>query len=147
MTTVTHNAFVNPPRVPLEIIENMIDLFGDDDIDAIKACSQTCRALLPCCRKHIFLWIDLDPGLHNNYTPQNHEDYDGDDTLTQPPSPTRRTTLFLDLLDQTPEIAFYVQNFDLYICLEDSDCPKTIRVLNMLSSLTAFSLHHDNSDQ
>ncbi|KIJ96391.1 hypothetical protein K443DRAFT_284713, partial [Laccaria amethystina LaAM-08-1] len=95
----------------------------------------------------IFFWIDLDPGLHNNYAPQNHEDYDGDDTQTQPPSPTRRTTLFFDLLDQTPEIAFYVQDFDLYIYLEDFDCPKTIRVLNMLSNLTAFSLHHDNSDQ
>ena len=153
MTTVTHNASVhslvaNPPRVPLEIIENMIDLLADDDIDAIKACSQTCRALLPRCRKHIFFFIDLDPGLHNSHTPQNHEDYDGDHTRTQqPPSPTRRTTLFFDLLDQTPEIAFYVQDFDLYIYVEDSNCPKTIRALNMLSNLTGFSLRHDNSDQ
>lgn len=152
MTTVTHNASVpslvaNSLRVPLEIIENMIDLLADDDIDDIKACSQTCRALLPRCRKHIFSWIDLDPEVYNSYTPQNHEDHDGDNTQTQqPPSPARRTTLFFDLLDQTPEIAFYVQDLDLYIYLEDSHCPKTIRVLNMLSNLTAFSLRHDNSD-
>ena len=54
-------------------------------------------------------------------------------------------TQFLDLLDQTPDIAFYVQDLDLYIYLEDSDCPRTIRALNMLSNLTAFSLRHDLS--
>lgn len=53
--------------------------------------------------------------------------------------------LFLDLLDQTPDITFYVQDLDLYIYLEDSDRPRTIRALNMLSNLTAFSLRHDFS--
>ena len=125
----------------------MIDLLADYDIDAVQACSQTCRALLPRCRKHIFFRIDLDPGLYYSYAPQSHEGYDGDDTLTHPPSPTCRTTLFLDIFDQTPEIAFYIQDFDLYIFPEDSHCPKTICALNMISNLMAFSLYHDCSDQ
>lgn len=129
---------VNPPRIPLEIVESVIDLLNtDDEIDAIKACSQTCKALLPRCRKHIFFRIDLDPRLHSRHISPHHDS--GDDARP------RRMRLFLDLLDQTPDIAFYVQDFDLYIYLEDSDCPKTIRALNMLSNLTAFSLRHDVS--
>ena len=41
-------------------------------------------------------------------------------------------------------VAFYVQDFDLYIYLEDSGCPKTIRALNILSppeALTEVHLH------
>jgi len=128
---------VNPPGIPIEIVEFVIDVLNtDDEIDAIKACSQTCKALLPRCRKHIFFRIDLDPRLHRKHISPDH-----DNDNAHP----RRMTLFLDLLDQTPDIAFYVQDLDLYIYLEDSDCPRTIRALNMLSNLTAFSLRHDVS--
>ena len=128
---------VNSSRIPLEIVEFVIDVLNaDDEIDAIKACSQTCKALLPRCRKHIFFRIDLDPRLNSRRISPN---CDSDDALP------RRMTQFLDLLDQTPDIAFYLQDLDLYIYLEDSDCPRTIHVLNMLSNLTAFSLRHDLS--
>ena len=128
---------INSPRIPLEIVEFLIDILNtDEEIDAIKACSQTCKALLPRCRKHIFFTIDLNPRLHSGHTSQNHHDDD---------APPRRMRLFLDLLDQTPDIAFYVQDLDLYIYLEDSNCPRTIHALNMLSNLTSFSLRHDVS--
>lgn len=45
-------------------------------------------------------------------------------------------------LEKTPDIAFYVQDLDLYIYLEDSDCPRIIHALNMLSNLITFSLSH-----
>ena len=123
---------VNSPRIPLELVEFTIDLLNsDEDIDAIKACSQTCKALLPRCRKHIFFRIDLDPS--RNISPNDDND-DNDDARP------RRMRLFLDLLDQTPDIAFYVQDLDLYIYLEDCKCPRIIHALNMLSNLTAFSL-------
>jgi hypothetical protein len=128
---------VNSPRIPLEIVEFVIDiLHAHDEIDAIKACSQTCKTLLPCCRKHIFFRIDLDPILHTRHISPNYDSVD---------ARPRRMRLFLDLLDQTPDIAFYVQDLDLYIYLEDSDRPQTIHALNLLSNLTAFSLRHDVS--
>jgi hypothetical protein len=128
---------VNSSRIPLEIVELVIDVLNaDDEIDAIKACSQASKALLPRCRKHLFFRIDLDPRPQSRHVSANH---DSDDVRP------RRMTLFLDLLDQTPDIAFYVHDLDLYIYLEDSDCPRIIRALNMLSNLTAFSLRHDIS--
>ena len=96
---------VNSPRIPLELVEFTIDLLNsDEDIDAIKACSQTCKALLPRCRKHIFFTIDLDPRLHSGHISPNHDEDD---------ARPRRMKLFLDLLDQTPDIAFYVQDLAL----------------------------------
>lgn len=128
---------VNSPRIPLEIVEFVIDVLNvDDEIDAIKACSQTCKVFFPAVGNTFFSRIDLDLRLNSRHISPNH---DSDD------APPRRMRLFLDLLDQTPDITFYVQDLDLYIYLEDSDRPRTIRALNMLSNLTAFSLRHDFS--
>jgi len=53
-------------------------------------------------------------------------------------------TLFLNLLDQAPEIAFYVQELNLYIRQEDSNSARTICALNLLSNLTSFKIGHEN---
>lgn len=130
---------INFPRVHLEIMEQVIDVLNADaDIDAVKACSQTCKALLPRCRTHIFSSIDLQPALS-----ESDED-DCDEIQTNAVSHARRITLFLNLLDQTPEIAFYVQDLNLFICQEDSNSPRTICALNLLSNLASFEIGHDN---
>ena len=131
--------FINFPRVHLEIMEQVIDVLNaDGDIDAVKACSQTCKALLPRCRTHIFFRIDLNPALS-----ESDED-DRDETQTNAASHARRITLFLNLLDQAPEIAFYVQELSIFIRQEDSNSPTTISALNLLSNLTSFRIDHDN---
>ena len=113
------SVFINFPRVHLEIMEQVIDVLNaDGDIDAVKACSQTCKALLPRCRTHIFFRIDLNPALS-----ESDED-DRDETQTNPVSHARRITLFLNLLDQAPEIAFYVQELSIFIRQEDSNSPQ-----------------------
>ena len=48
------------PDFPIEIIERIIDDL-ENDIAALKAVSETCHALLPICRKHLFRCIDLSP--------------------------------------------------------------------------------------
>ena len=125
---------INVPRVHLEIMEQVIDVLNADaDIDAVKACSQTCKALLPRCRTHIFFRINLNPAL-------SELDKDDRDIVSH----TRRITSFLNLLDQTPEIAFYVQKFNLCIRQEDSNTPRLTCALNLLSNLTSFKIDHDN---
>ena len=133
------SAFINFPRVHLEIMEKVIDVLNADaDIDAVKACSQTCKALLPRCRTHIFSSIDLNPALS-----ESEEDGRGE-TQINAVSHTRRITLFLNLLDQTPWIAFYVQELNLFIRQEDSNSSRTICALNLFSNLTSFKIDHDN---
>ncbi|EDR00153.1 uncharacterized protein LACBIDRAFT_334381 [Laccaria bicolor S238N-H82] len=130
--------------VHLEIMEKVIDVLNaDHDVDAMKACSQTCRTLLPRCRTHLFSKIDLDPAC-SRIPPLVDDDDDSDYSQTTFSGSTRRITLFLDLLDQTPEIAFYVRDLDLFIRQEDANCSRTIHALNMLSNLSSFSLRHDN---
>ena len=48
------------PDFPIEIIERIIDDL-ENDIAALTAVSETCHALLPICRKHLFRSIDLSP--------------------------------------------------------------------------------------
>ena len=48
------------PDFPIEIIERIIDDL-ENDIAALTAVSETCHALLPICRKHLFRCIDLSP--------------------------------------------------------------------------------------
>ena len=45
---------------PIEIIERIIDDL-ENYITALTAVSETCHALLPICRKHLFRCIDLSP--------------------------------------------------------------------------------------
>jgi hypothetical protein len=137
--------FITFPRVHLEIMEKVIDVLNADrDVDALRACSQTCKTLLPRCRTHLFFKIDLDPAYSQRLQLVDYDD-NGDDSQTSPSRSARRITLFLDLLDRTPEIAFYVQDLDLLIRQEDSRCSRTIHGLNMLSNLSSFSLRHDDA--
>jgi len=156
--------FTGSPRVHLEIMERVIDVLNaDHDVDTMKACSQTCKTLLPGCQTYLFFKIDLEPAYNllvddndnggsaqmidpaYSQIPQLVDDDDnGDYAQTSSLRSTCRITLFLDLLDQTPEIAFYIQDLDLFICQEDSNCSRTIHALNKLSNLSVFSLRHDN---
>ena len=50
------------PRLPLELVEQIIDDVADNDIDkfsTIKACALVCHCFLPLCRKYIFASVIL----------------------------------------------------------------------------------------
>ncbi|KIK00139.1 hypothetical protein K443DRAFT_666541 [Laccaria amethystina LaAM-08-1] len=89
-------------HLPLEIIEQVIDELRDD-IVTLKSTAQTCHALLPLCRKHIFRSIDLTP--HSqvpcSYSPLSH--------------------LFQHVLNRNPDIGRYVR--DLTLTLYVSNFP------------------------
>ena len=97
------------PSLPLEVIGEIIDSL-QDDLPALRSCSQTCLSLLPLCRKHIFRTISL--------APQDRLRLSG------------CITLLGNLLDSNPGVADYVRNLIYYINtpdFEDEAVPRTLR--------------------
>ena len=106
---------------PLEVIGEIIGSL-QDDLPALRSCSQTCLSLLPLCRKYIFRTITL--------TPRPPES----DIYCQLP---RYITLFGNLLDSNPGVADYVRNLEYQISdpdVEDEDVPRILRKLHRIQS-------------
>ena len=76
--------------LPLDILLYIIDLLAggnDGDIKSLQTLSQTCKSMLPLCRKHLFSYIYLGSEL----------------SLVE---------RFSDLLSKNPDIARYVKNLN-----------------------------------
>lgn len=108
-------------NTPPDIIGEIINALSDD-INALKACSQTCSSLLPSCRKCLFRTIHITPRSY----PQR--------------SLPRLITLFGTLLDTNPGISDHVQNFVYRICTPDVDDDDVLRVLGRLRRIQSFEL-------
>jgi hypothetical protein len=105
-------------HAPLEVIGEIIDSL-QDDLPALRACSQTCLSLLPLCRKHIFRTITLRP-LYVRYPPN--------------------ITLFGNLLDSNPGVADYVRNLEYRINHPDFEDEAVPRTLGKLHRIQSFQL-------
>ena len=109
--------------LPLEVIGEIIDSL-QDDLPALRSCSQTCLSLLPLCRKYIFRTI----------------------SLTCPPPAflylqlPRYITLFGNLLDSNPGVADYVQNLEYQISTLDFEDEAVPRILGKLHRIQSFQL-------
>ncbi|KAI0358104.1 hypothetical protein OH77DRAFT_1518836 [Trametes cingulata] len=79
-------------RLPVEIIERIIDLL-DGDIPSLAACSLTCRGLLPICRTYIWREVTLSM-LYEGQT-------------------ETRTAAFFELIRADPDVASYVSTLSL----------------------------------
>ena len=81
-----------PSILPLEIVEMILDILGEDDKDhsSLKTCSLVCQAFLHICRKHIFESISFDTS-------------------------TIHASNFGRLLREKPEIADYIRRLDFTI--------------------------------
>ena len=93
----------SPTYLPFEIIEQVIDELYDD-IVTLKSTAQTCHALLPLCRKHIFQSIDLTIPQSAWQVPRAYS----------PPSHS-----FQRLLDRNPDIGRYVRDLTLTLYVPD----------------------------
>ena len=113
---------------PLEIIEEIIDNL-QDQLPALRACSQTCHFLLPLCRKYIFRSISLK---HRSWQEQCE-------------GLPRHTTLFATLLDSSPDIADYVQNLVYQLETPPFTDPDALRILKKLHRIQSFQLLGENS--
>ena len=105
---------------PLEIIQEIIDNL-QDDLLALRACSQTCQSLLPLCRKYIFRTISFTPRSWS----ARHQGL------------PRYITLFGTLLDSHSEIADYVQNLVYQLELPDftdEDVPPVLEKFHRIQS-------------
>jgi hypothetical protein len=109
---------------PLEVIEQVIDAL-QDDLSALKACSQTCLSLVPLCRKYLFRSIELTP---RPWSPPQ-----------LPPLP-RKIVLFGHLLDSNPAIADYVQNLAYQPEIPDFEDDHAPRILERLHRVQFLQL-------
>ena len=108
-------------NAPPDIIEEIVNALGDD-VDALKACSQTCSSLLPSCRKCLFRSVHITPRSY----PQRRL--------------PRLITLFGILLDTNPGISDYVQHFVYCVCTPDLEDDGVLRVFGRLRHVQSFEL-------
>lgn len=88
------HVFSSGIHLPFDIIYLIIsELASDEDIGSLKACSLTCKAILPLARKHIFAVVEVD-------------NVDGCKPGEEPPA-----NGFKWLLESDPSIADYVRTF------------------------------------
>ena len=118
---------------PLEVIEVVIDLL-QDDLGALKACSQTCTALLPLCRKYIFRSLYLVTSSQPIIYPTYHS--------ISPSSVTVIRPKFWRFLDTNPTISEYVHTLafftNTYNGLND-DIPRVLERLHHVRSCHLIS--------
>ena len=105
----------SPPEIVNEIIDTL-----QDDLPALKACSQTCQSLLPLCRRHIYRTISL--------------------TRRQDRGHRSRMLKSLSLLlDNNADIAHYVRNLVYEIDHNDEE-DDNVRVLEKLHPVQTLDL-------
>jgi hypothetical protein len=85
----------NPgPSLPLEVIEQIIDIVAD--LSSIKACALVCHSFLPLCRNYIFASVTLNARRR-----------------TRPTSPTSDD--LNHLLSNSPHLAVYIRELDYHV--------------------------------
>ena len=94
------------PRLPLELVERIIDDVAEydnnyiDKFSSIKACALVCHCFLPLCRKYIFASVILD-------------------TRAAPLRRTPTSDKLNHLLSNSPHLAVYIRK--LYYCVEERE--------------------------
>lgn len=114
-------------QLPLDVIHLiMSELSSDEDISSLKACSLTCKAILPLARKYIFATVKVD----------NAEGWE----LGEKPPADR----FKWLLESDPSIADYIRRFK-YVELMNSnhDRPRWPDLRNATSLEFGYSYYKD----
>ena len=105
--------------LPLDILLHLIDLLAggdDEDIRSLQILSQTCKYMVPPCRKHLFSSLNLHSELNSER--------------------------FSDLLSKNPDIARYVTslNYRVYNPISDHKFNSILDILKKHSSLKSIQL-------
>ncbi|KAF8152604.1 hypothetical protein B0H34DRAFT_726787 [Crassisporium funariophilum] len=112
-------------RVPIEIVEVIIDILAQDDegFVGVKACSLACHDLVALCQKHLFASIKLNRSQsHTTYTLEN-------------------------LLSAAPHIANYMRKLDFCVELQDYRTPSFRRsVFLQILRLESLTIRHYSRD-
>ena len=101
--------------LPLDILLYIIDLLAagdDEDIKSLQILSQTCKYMVPPCRKHLFSSLNLHSDLYSER--------------------------FSDLLLKNPDIARYVTSFSYRVSNLTSD--RDLNILDMLKGHASLQL-------
>jgi hypothetical protein len=115
-------------HLPFDVIHLIIsELASDEDIGSLRACSLTCKAILPLARKHIFAKVEVD-------------NVDGYEPGEKPPA-----NRFKWLLESDPSIADYVRSFKYVEFLQsDHDRPRWPVLRNATALGFGFEYHGDH---
>ncbi|KIM37827.1 hypothetical protein M413DRAFT_30734 [Hebeloma cylindrosporum] len=104
--------------LPLDILIFIIDLLarGDRDVNTIQILSQTCKFMVPLCRKHLFSSLDLRSMF--------------------------RAERFSDLLSKNPDIACYLRILNFYVDTPIADHERDILEIlkNKCTNLRSITL-------
>jgi hypothetical protein len=129
--TVTVQIMSSFADCPLEVVEAVIDLL-QDDLDALKACSQTCAALLPLCRKYIFQSLLLVTFSQPIVYPTDQSGSPSSVTVIRPE--------IWHFLDTNPTISEYVHTLAFDISTYDLLLDDVPRVLARLHHVRSFKV-------
>ena len=124
---------VNHPRLPLEVVEQIIDIVGakseiynqPEDLPSLKACALVCHSFIALCRKHIFASVTLN------------------DLKRRPPSPTSDD--FYHLLSNSPHLAVYIRELEYIVNKEEfvaKRLPWLSSMFNKLVKLQVLSIRY-----
>jgi hypothetical protein len=125
LMVMTH-IFSGGIHLPFDVIHLIIsELASDEDIGSLRACSLTCKAILPLARKHIFAKVEVD-------------NVEGCEPGEKPPA-----NRFKWLLESDPSIADYVRSFKYVEVLHSSyDRPRW----PVLQNATVLDFGFNHSD-
>ncbi|CAA7268883.1 unnamed protein product [Cyclocybe aegerita] len=123
---------MDPPSIPLEITEQIIDVLASENHQgsAIKACATVSRDLLAICRKHLFSIIHIQRDIHSV----------GPNSSLSPPHTIARNARFVKLITATPAIADYVRTLDYAISRQDRNDAALVKTLEKLTRLQCLKL-------
>ncbi|EDR12622.1 uncharacterized protein LACBIDRAFT_311219 [Laccaria bicolor S238N-H82] len=115
---------------PLDVIELIIELL-QGDLEALKACSQTCGALLPLCRKYIFQSVLLISSHSIGYRAYRSRRL-STVTVIRPKN--------WHLLDTNPTISEYIHTLTYFISTDDFSNDDVPCVLERLHHVRSFDV-------
>ena len=130
---VSYRFFAMAPRLPLEVVNLVIDDLANDKLSSIKACALVCHSFLPLCRKHIFASVTLNA-----------------------PQPSSTTSDDLNqLLLNSPHLAVYILNLDYYVKRKEFIIKKRVlwllpmfkKLVNLQSLRISYHLYSSRSKE
>src|SRR6266446_22115 len=112
------------PRIPLEVLERIIDDVSeyDDQLSSIRgfrACALVCRSFLPVCRKHIFASVTL-----NRFCARRRR---------RPYPPTSDD--LNHLLSNSPHLAEYIRKLEYHVNTREFVAERLPWLLSMFKKL------------
>ena len=114
--------------IPVDVVDKVIEILAQDDPNLVstKVCSLVCHDFFDLCRKHIFASITLNNTYDEFYSPSGWT--------------KATTTMLVNLLSMTPEIANHIRNLFYVVTDDDLDNLSLIQTFKKITRLQSLTL-------